>query len=387
MTDQLHPSTAGQQAEAAFDLLTLLQFVDAGNSAVGSFDAVNPYLPAFAPFDPYLSQMARAQSFTTPWTVYPQACADPDYYILIASGAAGAATQLAPGQTFMDFGWPGPTSSIIIPGIDIIQQASYGCWALTSGATVLNETSTDTRIIGITTPAIIYPQEPINIWRPKYGNVAAENYYLNTVAYPYRRRVMIAGAGTGYVDITTPVLSDPPFNVFGIVNAINSAITSSDTLVLVTNGVVALSSCTFVPSGTNLRCLWSGSHSNLLGDSGWVFGAHNFEGVPSTSGTVSLLPVTTSKSGTSGTAVCSQTFQGTLKIGTCYVSGYAETGVAQTYTFPTAFSVAPVLQTSPAGACDGTGGSYAPMTTASTLTLPANAAMTAETCNIVVMGQ
>jgi hypothetical protein len=44
---------------------------------------------------------------------------------------------------------------------------------------------------------------------------------------------------------------------------------------------------------------------------------------------------------------------------TCYLNGYANTGTAQTYSYPTA----------------------------STLTLPANASMTAETCNIVAIGQ
>lgn len=71
--------------------------------------------------------------------------------------------------------------------------------------------------------------------------------------------------------------------------------------------------------------------------------------------------------------------QGTLKIATCYLNAYQETGSAQSFTFPTAFSAAPNLLAS----C----GTYNPPATASVLTLPANASMTAETCNVTAIGQ
>jgi hypothetical protein len=93
-------------------------------------------------------------------------------------------------------------------------------------------------------------------------------------------------------------------------------------------------------------------------------------------------PVITTLTGTSGAAQCSMAFQGTLKTAICYLNAYQETGAAQTYSFPTAFSTTPVIQES-GGSC----GTYNPTTTASTLTLPANAAMTAETCNVVLIGQ
>ena len=90
-------------------------------------------------------------------------------------------------------------------------------------------------------------------------------------------------------------------------------------------------------------------------------------------------PTPTALSGTAGTATCSQSMQGTLKTATCYLNGYQETGPSQTFTFPTAFSAAPNLLAS----C----GSYNPTATASILTLPANASMTAETCNVTAIGQ
>ena len=81
--------------------------------------------------------------------------------------------------------------------------------------------------------------------------------------------------------------------------------------------------------------------------------------------------------------------QGTLKIATCYLNAYQETGTAQTVCFSGSgctanlagvnFSAAPNLLAS----C----GTYEPSSTASTLTLPANAAMVAETCNITAIGQ
>lgn len=94
---------------------------------------------------------------------------------------------------------------------------------------------------------------------------------------------------------------------------------------------------------------------------------------------VSVVPSATTLSGTSGTANCSMSMQGTLKIATCYLNAYQETGSAQTFTFPTAFSAAPNLLAS----C----GTYNPTATASVLTLPANASMTAETCNVTAIGQ
>ena len=87
-------------------------------------------------------------------------------------------------------------------------------------------------------------------------------------------------------------------------------------------------------------------------------------------------------SGTSGSAVCAETLTAPLKIGSCYLNGYRETGAAQTYTYPVPFSTTPVLLKS-GGSC----GTYNPATTATALTLPANSAMTAESCNVTVLGQ
>lgn len=87
-------------------------------------------------------------------------------------------------------------------------------------------------------------------------------------------------------------------------------------------------------------------------------------------------------SGTAGTATCYQALQGTLKISTCYLAGYQQTSTAQTWSFPTAFSFIPVLQIS-SNSC----GTYNPTATASVLTLPANAAMSAESCNVIAIGQ
>ena len=111
--------------------------------------------------------------------------------------------------------------------------------------------------------------------------------------------------------------------------------------------------------------------------------AHGVPGIvsnePNQATAFNSAPVTTTVTGTSGSAVCSQSMQGTLKTATCYLNAYQETGTAQTYAYPTAFSTSPNLLAS----C----GTYEPASTASTLTLPANASMTAETCNITAIGQ
>ncbi len=100
-------------------------------------------------------------------------------------------------------------------------------------------------------------------------------------------------------------------------------------------------------------------------------------------------PAAITLTGTAGTAVCSQSMQGTLKIATCYLNAYQETGTAQTVCFNGSgctanlagvnFSAAPNILAS----C----GTYGPTSSATVLTLPANASMTAETCNITAIGQ
>jgi YVTN family beta-propeller protein len=124
-------------------------------------------------------------------------------------------------------------------------------------------------------------------------------------------------------------------------------------------------------------------------------------------GSITISPPNVTLTGTAGTASCSQSMQGTLKVATCYFNGYQETGTAQTYTYPTAFSAAPVLLESggscgtynpapfPANSCTASGAPVAcctgagtgPTCPATTLLLPANASMTAETCNVVAEGQ
>ena len=89
----------------------------------------------------------------------------------------------------------------------------------------------------------------------------------------------------------------------------------------------------------------------------------------------------TTNNGTAGSAVCSQPIVGGLKMAYCCLNGYQETGTAQTWAFPTPFNTTPVLLQS-GGSC----GTYNPSVTATVLTLPANASMTAETCDLVILG-
>jgi hypothetical protein len=102
-------------------------------------------------------------------------------------------------------------------------------------------------------------------------------------------------------------------------------------------------------------------------------------------GPLTITPAATVQNGTAGTVTCSQSMNGALKIATCYLNRYLETSAAQTFTFSPAFSTYPILLK--AGAGGNSCGTYNPSATATTLTLPANAAMAAETCNITAIGQ
>jgi hypothetical protein len=88
--------------------------------------------------------------------------------------------------------------------------------------------------------------------------------------------------------------------------------------------------------------------------------------------------------GTSGSATCVQTADGPKRT-VCYLNGYANTGAAQTYSYQMPYNVGALTEgTTTGGSSCGT---YNPTTTTTTLTLPANAAMTAETCSIQMIGQ
>jgi hypothetical protein len=95
-----------------------------------------------------------------------------------------------------------------------------------------------------------------------------------------------------------------------------------------------------------------------------------------------LAAVTTTLAGTAGTAVCSESLQGQLKVATCSLTAYAEQAVAQQFALPVAFSAAPVLLEG-GGSC----GAFHPSATAGAITLPAGGAMSPETCDIVALGQ
>ena len=267
MSDQLHPSAAGQTAEAKEDIQVLTQLMNNGFQSVGTVDPNNPNP---VPFSPYLAQDARANSYTQPWTFYPQACADPNYYTLVAQGTSLEST--AAGQTYLDLSWPSAAWPVI-QNSDIVQQQSAGCWQLT-GSPSGGADGANTRIYltGQTTPYATNANEQINIWRPIYILQAAEGYVKNTTTYPYRHRVYIGAGGSGYFDIS--------FEPSERISAANSDIQTSDILILNASSTVSMSGCSFGVQGPALRCFISGNQASLAGQYGWIFGTHPMEGQP-----------------------------------------------------------------------------------------------------------
>lgn len=131
----------------------------------------------------------------------------------------------------------------------------------------------------------------------------------------------------------------------------------------------------FIGATTTLNLRGAGTFNNSSHNA-FQFSAGAIVNLLNTDFPASGIPTT---AGTSGTFACTQRSAG---LSSCYLNGYAQTGTAATYTYPIPFSTTPVLQET-AGSC----GTFNPTTTATVLTLPANAAMTAETCNVVVTGQ
>lgn len=107
-------------------------------------------------------------------------------------------------------------------------------------------------------------------------------------------------------------------------------------------------------------------------------------------GTILPDQAATTITGTSGTTSCySPVWGSALKIAICTLVSYNQTSTAQTFTFPTtpsAFNTAPLLQQF-SGSSQTACGTYNATTTTTVLTLPANAAMTAQSCTIMVTGR
>jgi len=280
MVDQLHPSATGYAAEADLDVNVLEQLRPAVFATKGS---VSPASIINTPFSPYLAQLARAQNYAVPWTFYPHACADPEYYELIATGKHTNATTSA-GATFFDITWPGGAAAMI-SNYDVVQQESAGCWLLgkNTGATAIAANSRiNLRQSGgsDSTPYAMQIGERISIWRPKYPSSAAEPLLRNPHTNQYSRRVRILSAGAGYIDIS--FLGADRWRTAGA-----SAISTADTLYLAANGTQALSGCTFQNSGY-LRCLIAGTYTALDSDWGFVIGTHPAEGEVNTAGLLAL---------------------------------------------------------------------------------------------------
>jgi hypothetical protein len=285
MADQLHPSAAGQTAEANQDIQVLTNLRNNGFQVTGPVDPNSPN--TLVPFSPFLAANARANNYSQPWAtstgssaaMYPYACADPIYYTLVASGAFSGS--LSAGQSFFRMTWNG-TVALPVQPYDVVEQQSAGCWQLNGSATVSNFSNGVGQISlggGQTTPSATVSGEQINIYRPKYPSSAAEGYLKNPAAYPYARQINIGAGGNGFFDLSYA-------NSEGM-NAVNSALSSSD-LLLLNNTITpfALTSFSCGAHGTGLRCLGSGDFTSLNGQFGYAVGTHPLEGKPDTSGNV-----------------------------------------------------------------------------------------------------
>jgi hypothetical protein len=237
MANQIHPGTVGQTAEANQDIRFLSQYQI--QPPAQTYGPVAPSTVSQMPFSAYLAQNARSQNYSTPWTIYPHACADPAYNTLIYSGYSSIA-ESAGGTVVTVVGSTG-TTNLAVQNLDVVEQQSVGCWQIPYGAnnvftsaltgTALQITLSNSNVL----PYAIASQELINIWRPKYMNLAAEQYINNPTTYPYRHRVIVTSTGTNFMTFTFPPSE--------IINAYESAIVSTDSLVLNNSGVVALSVC------------------------------------------------------------------------------------------------------------------------------------------------
>ncbi len=173
MADQLHPNGTGQAAEAAEDIQVLTSL-----RSSATFQTAGPVDPnsvnTLVPFSPFLAANARTNSYTQPWVanggssgaMYPYACADPNYYTLVATGKAAAG---AAGQSYLRFTWNGTVIAPIQP-YDVIEQQSAGCWQLNRGTYSTNQSNGIAQInlpSGQTTPYPLVSGEQLNFYRPK----------------------------------------------------------------------------------------------------------------------------------------------------------------------------------------------------------------------------
>jgi len=181
-----------------------------------------------------------------------------------------------------------------------------------------------------------------------------------------------------------------------VVSVTNSFITNQlDGISEISGGALNVTGNSFNATGKSTDFLWTDSGSNRVNfdNSNFLYTSGNLTKCPVYNGRTPNSVIMTNFTvcgpgaptivGTSGTAYCRQDYGGGgAKTATCYLSGYANTGTAQTWTYPAPYSTVPLVSGTTCGA-NGTGLA----SSATVLTLPAGASMSAGSCQIIIQGQ
>ena len=192
-----------------------------------------------------------------------------------------------------------------------------------------------------------------------YGTVDAGSFYLH-------------GAPLGFASLAgTLTAAQIPNNLFPAAD--------STSAFLWTNA--AQSSAILGMDSTNIRVAIGKNHAATTLEVNGISTLDNYVANNTPSGTISGSP-------TAGSVNCSTPVNGTAEKRTiCVLAGYTNTsGPAQIYTFPTAFTIYPGTMLTSSGSPTSCG-TYNPTFSATAITFPTNAAMTAETCTVIAEGR
>lgn len=146
MVDQLHPSSEGYVLLAGLlvDLIGQKQ-----------------------PYDTAQADSARQLRPSTPYTLYPRAVEDPNYYSLVATGRWVSSSKVGETNGYIDFSWPQNQSRNIRCG-DILQLAQNHVFPLPSNC-IIGPIGQNTRIynLGKSLPPFTMNGGTVNVWRAK----------------------------------------------------------------------------------------------------------------------------------------------------------------------------------------------------------------------------
>jgi hypothetical protein len=228
-------------------------------------------------------QSANASTaYATPWTLYNRVLEFNQNFIKVCDGIYNTSTA----GSFLDitlnafnFGVDAYDAAARIAPGDIVNIGDSSFFVLPSNASPGATTKTVVRISNFATLSGTYTVgTPVTVYRSIYNHTyAAERYLNDKLNYPYRRRVTISSAGSGFFDINLPIDRVDGLTKYDPkMQGQDLQLTTADVIVVNGQSALTLTSATFSPNGY-LRVFISGTYTAYANQTAYIFGNHAYE--------------------------------------------------------------------------------------------------------------